>query len=711
MALSRALPPARIVSEIERMPTPSTSSSNSQDRDQLSINTIRTLAMDAVQKANSGHPGTPMALAPVGYTLWSRFLRYHPEHPDWPNRDRFVLSVGHASMLLYSLLHLAGVVEIDEHGTPSGKPAVSLSDIEQFRQLDSKTPGHPEYRMTTGVETTTGPLGQGCANSVGMAMAERWLGERFNRPGATLFDYKVYNLCGDGDMMEGVSSEAASIAGHLKLANLCWIYDNNTITIEGHTELAFDEDVATRFKGYGWNTLHVTDANDTEALAKALETFRQTTDAPTLIVVDSVIGYGSPNKHNTAGAHGEPLGVDEIKLTKKAYGWPEDSSFLVPEEVRTHLHEALLARSAEQYEGWQRTFAELKQSDPTLADEFERMRQGEMPEHWSDAQQVFAADAKGQATRAAGGKVLNAFAEQIPWLIGGSADLSPSTKTNLTFDGAGSFSAKDYSGRNLHFGIREHAMGSIANGLALSYIRPYTSTFLVFSDYMKPPIRLASIMELPVIFVFTHDSIGVGEDGPTHQPIEHLTQLRATPGLLTLRPGDANETTQAWKTALAQTNRPSCIILSRQPMATLDRSVYAAAEGVAKGAYVLADAVPGKQPEVILIATGSEVGLAVQAFEKLKAEGVAARVVSMPCWELFEDQDQAYREQVLPPAVTARVAIEQAGPLGWDRYVGATGAKVVMNSFGASAPIEKLQAKFGFTVDNVAKLAREQLRK
>ncbi|WP_213878748.1 transketolase [Pseudomonas sp. dw_358] len=678
-------------------------------RDELCINTIRTLAMDAVQKANSGHPGTPMALAPVGYTVWSQFLRYHPKHPDWPNRDRFVLSVGHASMLLYSLLHLAGVVEIDEHGTASGKPAVSLHDIEQFRQLDSKTPGHPEYRMTTGVETTTGPLGQGCANSVGMAMAERWLGERFNRPGATLFDYKVYNLCGDGDMMEGVSSEAASIAGHLKLANLCWIYDNNTITIEGHTELAFDEDVATRFKGYGWNTLHVSDANDTQALAKALATFRETTNAPTLIVVDSVIGYGSPNKHNTSAAHGEPLGADEIKLTKKAYGWPEDSSFLVPEEARTHLHDTLLARSGGEYDAWQRTFAGLKEAEPVLADEFERMRAGEMPEHWADAQQVFEADAKGQATRAAGGKVLNAFAQQIPWLIGGSADLSPSTKTNLTFEGAGSYSAKGYSGRNLHFGIREHAMGSIANGLALSYVRPYASTFLVFSDYMKPPIRLASIMELPVIFVFTHDSIGVGEDGPTHQPIEHLTQLRATPGLLTLRPGDANETTQAWKVALAQTNRPSCIILSRQPMPTLDRSVFGSADGVAKGGYVLADASKGA-PEVILIATGSEVGLAVQAYEKLKAEGVAARVVSLPCWELFEEQDKAYREQVLPSAVTARVAIEQAGPMGWDRYVGANGAKVVMNSFGASAPIEKLQAKFGFTVENVVKLAHEQIK-
>jgi len=678
-------------------------------RDKACIDTIRTLAMDAVQKANSGHPGTPMALAPVGYTVWSRFLRYHPDHPDWPNRDRFVLSVGHASMLLYSLLHLAGVKEIDEHGTPSGKPAVSLEDIEQFRQMNSKTPGHPEYRMTTGVETTTGPLGQGCANSVGMAMGERWLGERFNRPEATLFDYSVYVLCGDGDMMEGVTAEAASIAGHLKLSNLCWLYDNNTISIEGHTELAFSDDVATRFKGYGWNTLHVSDANDTEALAKALETFRQTTDAPTLIVVDSVIGYGSPNKHNTSAAHGEPLGADEIRLTKKAYGWPEDSSFLVPDEAKTYLHDTLLSRNDEQYSHWKQTLAEFGDNEPALADEFERMRAGEMPDHWADTQKAFAADAKGMATRAAGGKVLNTFAEQIPWLIGGSADLSPSTKTNLTFDGAGSFEAGSYGGRNLHFGVREHVMGSIANGLALSYIRPYTSTFLVFSDYMKPPIRLAAIMELPVIFVFTHDSIGVGEDGPTHQPIEQLTQLRATPGLLTLRPGDANETTQAWKIALAQTHRPSCIILSRQPMATLDRMVYAPAEGTERGAYILADARQGT-PEVILIATGSEVGLAVQAYEQLKAEGVAARVVSMPCWELFEEQDAAYLENVLPRAVMARIAIEQAGPLGWDRYVGTFGAKVVMNSFGASAPIEKLQAKFGFTVENVVKLAHEQIK-
>jgi len=679
------------------------------DRDQLTINTIRTLAMDAVQKANSGHPGTPMALAPVGYTLWKDFLRYHPEHPDWPNRDRFVLSVGHASMLLYSLLHLAGVIEIDEHGKPSGKPAISLEDIKQFRQMDSKTPGHPEYRMTTGVETTTGPLGQGCANSVGMAMAERWLGEHFNKPGATLFDYNVYVLCGDGDMMEGVTAEAASIAGHLKLSNLCWIYDSNTISIEGHTELAYSDDPLKRFEGYGWKTLHVKDANDAAALAKAIQTFQQTNDAPTLIVVDSVIGYGSPNKHNTASAHGEPLGEDEIKLTKKAYGWDENSSFLVPEEARHYLRDALLERNGADYKAWQETFARFEKEQPALANELQRMRAGEMPEGWRNTAVSFDADAKGVATRASGGKVLNGFAQQIPWLIGGSADLSPSTKTNLTFEGAGSFEAGSYGGRNLHFGVREHAMGSIANGLALSYIRPYTSTFLVFSDYMKPPIRLASIMELPVIFVFTHD-IGVGEDGPTHQPIEHLTQLRATPGLVTLRPGDANETAEAWKIALAQTNRPTCLVLSRQPLPTLDRSKYASAENLAKGAYILANAVEGKV-DVILIATGSEVGMTVEAFEKLKAQGVAARVVSMPSWELFEDQDKAYRDEVLPPDVKGRVVVEQAGPVGWDRYVGQTGEKIVMNTFGASAPIEKLQQKFGFTADNIVKVAKAQAGK
>jgi transketolase len=668
------------------------------------INTLRTLAMDAVQKANSGHPGTPMGLAPVGYTLWSRFLRYHPEHPDWPNRDRFVLSVGHASMLLYSLLHLAGVVEIDAQGQRSGQPAISLDDIKQFRQMGSKTPGHPEYRMTTGVETTTGPLGQGCANSVGMAMAGRWLGERFNRDGQVLFDYNVYTLCGDGDMMEGISSEAASLAGHLRLANLCWIYDNNTISIEGHTELAFSEDVIQRFQAYGWHTLHVTDANDLHALSTALETFQRNTGAPTLIVVDSVIGYGSPHKHNTAAAHGEPLGAEEIRLTKAAYGWPQDSSFLVPEEARTVLRDALRERAEPLHRQWHQTLSSL---DPQLADELQRMRGGKMPEQWQAELPSFDRDAKGVASRAAGGDVLNAFARQIPWLLGGSADLSPSTKTNLTFDGAGRFSADDYSGRNLHFGVREHAMGAIANGMALSYLRPYTSTFLVFSDYMKPPIRLAAIMELPVVFVFTHDSIGVGEDGPTHQPIEHLTQLRATPGLLTLRPGDANETLELWKVALAQTHRPSCMVLSRQPLPTLDRTQYAAAAGAAKGAYVLAGA---EHPKVILLATGSEVSLAVAAYEQLKGEGIPAQVVSMPSWELFEEQPQAYRDSVLPPAVTARLVVEQAGPLGWDRYVGQTGAKVVMNSFGASAPLAKLQEKYGFTVENVVKLARQQIQ-
>ncbi|MDF3134152.1 transketolase [Pseudomonas extremaustralis] len=671
------------------------------------INTLRTLAMDAVQKANSGHPGTPMGLAPVGYTLWSRFLRYHPEHPDWPNRDRFVLSVGHASMLLYSLLHLAGVVEIDAQGRRSGQPAISLDDIKQFRQMGSKTPGHPEYRMTTGVETTTGPLGQGCANSVGMAMAGRWLGERFNRDGQVLFDYNVYTLCGDGDMMEGISSEAASLAGHLKLDNLCWLYDNNTISIEGHTELAFSEDVIARFQAYGWHTMHVTDANDLRALSDALATFQGNTGAPTLIVVDSVIGYGSPHKHNTAAAHGEPLGAEEIRLTKAAYGWLQDSSFLVPDQARTVLRDALLARSRPLYEQWNQRLAQLEQDAPQLADELRRMRAGEMPEHWQADLPGFASDAKGVASRAAGGEVLNALARQIPWLLGGSADLSPSTKTNLTFDGAGRFSADDYSGRNLHFGIREHAMGAIANGMALSYLRPYTSTFLVFSDYMKPPIRLAAIMELPVVFVFTHDSIGVGEDGPTHQPIEHLTQLRATPGLLTLRPGDANETRELWTVALAQTHRPSCLVLSRQPLPTLDRTRYAAATGAAKGAYVLAGA---DRPEVLLIATGSEVNLAVAAYEQLETEGIAAQVVSMPSWELFEEQDQAYRDSVLPPTVKARVVVEQAGPLGWDRYVGQTGAKVVMNSFGASAPLAKLQEKFGFTVANLVKQAKAQIQ-
>ena len=675
--------------------------------DTLCINTIRTLAIDAVQQANSGHPGAPMGLAPVTYCLWQEFLRYDPEDPKWLNRDRFVLSNGHASMLLYAMLYLAGVREVNKNGEVLKELAIPMEEIKRFRQLGSRTPGHPESHLATGVETTTGPLGQGYGNSVGMAMAQRWLAGRFNRDGAALFDYRVYALGGDGDMMEGVSSEAASLAGHLKLANLCWIYDNNTVTIEGHTELAFSESVAERFRAYGWQTLHVADANDTAALAAAIEQFKRTQDRPTLIVVDSVIGYGSPNKHNSAAAHGEPLGVEEIRLTKKAYGWPEDSSFLVPDDARSRLHDAMVKRAAPELERWEKALAALSAADPARADELRRMRAGEMPDQWTDALPDFKADAKGMATRESSGKALNGFAAKIPWLLGGAADLAPSTKTKLTFDGAGSFEAGDYTGRNLHFGIREHAMGAIANGMALSYLRPFTATFLIFSDYMKPPMRLAALMEVPTIFVFTHDSIGLGEDGPTHQSIEQLVHLRAIPGMITLRPGDANEAIEAWKIALAQTRHPVSLILSRQPLPTFDRSVYAAASGTARGAYVLADA-KDKPAEVILIGTGSEVSLCVKAYEQLKAEGIAARVVSMPSWELFESQSAEYRESVLPAAMSGRVAVEQAGPIGWDRYVGAKGAKVVMHSFGASAPIEKLQARFGFTVENVVKVAKEQ---
>jgi transketolase len=679
--------------------------------DLLCINTLRTLAMDAVQKAQSGHPGTPMALAPVAYTLWHNFLRYDPAHPHWPNRDRFVLSAGHASMLLYGLLHLAGVIEIDAHGKPSGQPAVSLDDIKQFRQLGSKTPGHPEYRLTTGVETTTGPLGQGCANSVGMAIAQRHLAQRFNRPNLDIFDYNIYVICGDGDMMEGVSGEAASLAGHLGLSNLCWIYDNNTITIEGHTKLAFTEDVAARFASYGWNTLHVTDANNTMALAAALRQFQATIDRPTLIVVNSVIGFGAPHKHNTAAAHGEPLGDNEIKLTKQAYGWPEDAFFLVPDKVRHRLRDAMAARAEPAYTQWQQMIGKLKASEPALADELTnelaRIGRGQLPEGWDRDAPVFPPDAKGMATRESSGKALNAFAQHIPWLMGGAADLAPSTKTALTFEGADSFERGSYGGRNMHFGVREHAMGAIANGMALSYLRPYTATFLIFSDYMKPPLRLAALMELPVIFIFTHDSIGLGEDGPTHQPVEQLAQLRSIPGMRVLRPCDANETVEAWKVALKQTHRPTALVLSRQPLPTLDRDNYAPASRLEHGAYVLADCAP-KHPQVILLATGSEVSLCLQAYEQLRTDGIAVRVVSMPSWDLFEEQDQAYRNSVLPPDITGRVAVEQAGSLGWDRYVGPTGEKIVMNTFGASAPITKLQTKFGFTVSNVVRAAREQ---
>ena len=672
----------------------------------LAIDTIRTLAMDAVQKANSGHPGTPMALAPVAYTLWHDVLRTDPACPDWPNRDRFVLSVGHASMLLYAVLHLAGVEEIDAHGNKTGKPAVSLDDIENFRQLGSKTPGHPEYRMTTGVETTTGPLGQGVANAVGMAMAERALAAHFNREGFPLFDHAVYALCGDGDMMEGISGEAASLAGHLGLGNLCWIYDSNTISIEGSTQLAFTEDVGLRFQAYGWHVLHVTDANDLAALRTALSQFRATQDRPTLIVVNSVIGWGSP-RAGSAKAHGEPLGEDGVRATKQAYGWPEDKVFYVPDGVKEEFSAAVAGRGQPLRDAWEEMFARYRTIHPALADELDGLRSGRLPEGWQSALPSFPADAKGIASREAGGKVLNAIAAHIPTLIGGEADLSPSTKTDIT--DAASFSSSDPAGRNLHFGVREHAMGAIANGLALSYLRPYTATFLVFADYMRAPIRLAAIMELPTIFVFTHDSIGVGEDGPTHQPIEHLATLRAIPGLDTIRPGDANEVAVAWRVALESTNTPTALILSRQAIPTLDREGLASVDDVARGGYVLGDC--DGTPEVIVIGTGSELPLVVEAWRELTDQGVKARVVSMPSWHRFELQDQAWRESVLPRACRARVAVEQGGSLGWDRYVGMDGATVTMSTFGASAPLAKLQEKFGYTRANVVALARETMAK
>jgi len=674
--------------------------------DQLCINTIRTLAMDAVQKANSGHPGTPMAMAPVAYCLWQQFLRFDPEDPIWPNRDRFVLSIGHASMLLYSLLHLTKVKAVNPEYETLGKLSVTLDDIRNFRQLESKCPGHPEYRWTSGIETTTGPLGQGVATSVGMAMARKWMAQHFNRPGFDMFDFDVYAMAGDGCMMEGVSGEAASLAAHLKLSNLCWVYDNNHITIEGNTALAFTEDVATRFIGYGWNVTRVGDANDQEMLARAFRVFKNTTDRPTLIIVDSHIAYGAPNKQDTSAAHGEPLGEEEIRLTKRAYGWPEDAKFLVPDGVYDRFQELIGRRGHGMREAWMVKFADYSREYPELADHLYKMQRRQLPDGWDADIPSFPADPKGMAGRDASGKVENAVAKRIPWLIGGAADLAPSTKTRFTFDGAGDFEAANYSGRNLHFGIREHAMGSIVNGLALSKLRPFGSGFLIFSDYMRAPIRLSAIMELPVIFIFTHDSIGVGEDGPTHQPVEQLISLRAIPGLITLRPGDANEIAEAWRMILQFHHEPVCLILSRQNMPTLDRTRYAPASGLTKGAYVLASA-PGV-PDVILIGTGSEVSLCVDTYEKLTQEGIKARVVSMPSWELFEHQSQEYQDSVLPPGVKARVSVEQASTFGWDRYAG---RKIGMHTFGASAPLKELQKKFGFTPDAVIAAAQEEIAK
>lgn len=687
--------------------TPTTATATSVHEDgspeRLAIDTIRTLSMDAVQAANSGHPGTPMALAPVGYTLWSKFLRYDPATPDWPNRDRFVLSVGHASMLLYALIHLAGIEEIDAEGNKTGHPALSLEDLKQFRQLSSKTPGHPEYRHTTGVETTTGPLGAGCGNSVGMAIAERWFAARYNKPGFDLFDHDVYALCGDGDMMEGVSTEAASLAGHLKLSNLCWLYDSNHISIEGATSLAFDEDVGKRFEAYGWNVIHVNDANDVAALTAALDTFKATTDKPTFIVVHSIIGYGSP-KAGSEKAHGEPLGDENIRLTKQAYGWPEDAKFLVPDGVAEHFHAAIAGRGAPLREAWDALRARYATEYPAESAQLDAIFSDRLPEGWDADIPVFEADAKGVASRDAGGKVLNAIAAKVPWLLGGSADLSPSTKTDIK--GAASFEPGSYGGSNIHFGVREHGMGAIVNGMTLSHLRGYGSTFLVFVDYMRAPVRLSAIMEIGSVWVFTHDSIGVGEDGPTHQPIEHLATLRAIPGLDTIRPADANEVAAAWRAIMADASHPTALILSRQALPTLNRTKYASADGLAKGAYVLAES---ENPEVILIATGSEVSLALAAHDKLVAQGVASRVVSMPSWYRYELQDAAYKESVLPKGVKARLAIEMAGEIGWDRYVGLDGRTITMSTFGASAPIAKLQDKFGFTVDNVVKVATEML--
>jgi transketolase len=677
-----------------------------QDPDLLGINTIRTLAMDAVQAANSGHPGTPMALAPVVYCLWQDFLRFDPEDPIWPNRDRFVLSNGHASMLLYSMLHLTGVKAVSSQYERLGELSVKLEDIKRFRQLDSKCPGHPEYRLTSGVETTTGPLGQGVATSVGMAIAGRWQAAYFNRPGFELFDYDVYALCGDGDMMEGITGEAASLAGHLELSNLCWIYDNNKITIEGHTDWAFSDDTATRFIGYGWNVTRVGDANDLDLLRRALRVFKSTNDRPTLIIVDSHIAYGAPHKQDTGAAHGEPLGEEEIRLTKRFYGWPEDAKFLVPDGVRERLRDGFGRRGRELHEAWETRYEDYRKQYGELADHLQRMQRRQLPDGWDRDLPTFPADPKGIAGRDASAKLLNAIARNVPWLIGGAGDLAPSTKTRLTFDGAGDLTAENPGGRNMHFGVREHAMAAAVNGLSLSKVRAFGSGFLIFSDYARPAIRLSAIMEIPTIHVFTHDSIGVGEDGPTHQPIEQLASLRAIPGLITIRPGDANEVVEAWRVIMKLQHQPVALVLSRQPIPVFDRTRYASANGVARGAYVLADA-EGGRPEVILLSTGSEVSLCVEAFERLTAEGIRVRVVSMPSWELFEQQNQSYRDLILPPEVTARVSVEQASTFGWQRYVGPTGSMIGMKTFGASAPLKELQKKFGFTVEHVVEAVRD----
>jgi transketolase len=678
--------------------------------DQLSINTIRTLSIDAVQQAKSGHPGTPMALAPLVYTLWNRVMRFDPQDPIWPNRDRFVLSNGHASMLLWSVLHLTGTRAVNAEYERLGQPAVSLDDIRHFRQLGSKAPGHPEYHLVSGVETTSGPLGQGVATSVGMAIAEAWLASRYNRPGFEIFDYNIYAVCGDGCMMEGVGSEAASLAGHLALDNLCRIYDNNHITIEGNTRITFTEDIAARFLGYGWNVLRVGDANDIDRIEHALDVFRETKDRPTFIILDSHIGYGSPHKQDTAAAHGEPLGDEEVRLTKRDYGWPEDAKFLVPDAVRDHFAAGIGKRGAQARARWTELFAAYRSKYPELAAEIDLMQRRELPAGWDRGLPVFPADPKGIAGRDASSKMLNVLAQNIPWLLGGSADLGTSNKTILTFEGAGDFEPGTHGGRNLHFGVREHAMAAAVNGLSLSKLRPFGATFFIFSDYARPAIRLSALMELPTIWVFTHDAMGDGEDGPTHQPVEQLASFRAEPGLVVLRPADANEVVEAYRYIMQLKHQPAMLALSRQALPTLDRSKYAPAAGLARGAYVLADS-PGGKPDVILIASGSEVSLCVEAHEKLAADGIRARVVSMPSWDIFEHQSEAYRDSVLPPDISARVAVEQASTFGWERYVGQSGRVIGMKTFGASAPLKELQRKYGFEPERVTEVVRELLGK
>jgi len=680
------------------------------DLDQLCINTIRTLAIDAIQKAKSGHPGTPMGMAPVAYALWQKRLNFDPASPVWPNRDRFLLSSGHASMLLYALLHLTRTQAVDAANETLGHPSVTMDDIKSFRQLDSRCPGHPEYHLTSGVEATTGPLGQGVAMSVGLAIAERWMGSHFNRPDYQVVDWRTYALCGDGCMMEGISSEAASLAGHLKLEKLCWIYDSNLVSLEGPTELAFTEDVATRFLGFGWNVLHVRDANDQQEVLRALDVAGREPGRPTLIIVESHIGYGAPHKHDSFESHGEPLGDDEVRLTKTFYGWPEDAQFLVPDGVYEHFADGIGARGAGGHAEWRSLFARYRSAYPDLAGQFEAMQARDLTEGWDQAIPTFPADPKGIASREASAKVENAIAQHLPWFVGGAADLSPSTKTRMTFDGAGDFQPDDHGGRNLHFGVREHAMGAAVNGMALAKLRPFGSGFLIFSDYMRHPIRLSAIMELPSLFIFTHDSISLGEDGTTHQSVEQIVGLRAVPGLVTLRPCDANEVAEAWRVILAHKHQPACLILSRQALPTLDRGRLAPASGVARGAYVLAD-IGGAPPKIILIGTGSEVSLCLAAAERLAAEGTPARVVSMPSWELFERQDEAYREQVLPDAIAARVAVEQAATIGWERYVGRNGAVVGMRGFGTSAPLKDVLVRFGFTPEHVIDVARAQIAK